>query len=275
MQSQPQGRIKKFITGPPVPPIPPVTPTSSGKIIIDLETQPPPTPLKDFDSIMLDSEDDQHVMSAVMAAEHPKRKAPSTPLSARKNVIHLGKKRKVEVGEGCVMINCHSKRNEGLFCTAHEDYMLELYVKRSGIKTAGFGLFTGFTIEQGLAIPGLFVRGEMINQKQSTKRTGNCILDLGDGVFIDTDRYSSLSYYINDFRGSESGAPNVQIEEVLNFNGEIQFLFFAMKDIQEGEELLMDYGEEYWENHQGYNDGEVASYKKSCYFRLYNIYRSN
>lgn len=127
-------------------------------------------------------------------------------------------------------------------CAFHTRQVLGLYVAPSTIKGAGMGLFTTKPIKRNTHI--INYEGEKISQKEYDKRYSDCDfgvygMTLNSKWVIDaraTD--SGLGRYICDYRGSNS----TQNVEYLSTSRKVEI--WSIRDIEAGEELLVDYGKE-------------------------------
>lgn len=236
--------------------------------VISLDDNTPLTPVPSSkEPYILDSSEDDGI--DVMSIVIPSSPSFVSPMP-RCNMVHLDKKMKIDESSRCMMINCFSTRlDKELLCCSHSEYMLELYIQKSTVKGAGFGLFTSFALETGMAIPGLFVRGELVHLNDV--HLDHHTLALGGGNYIDCDRFTGLSYFVNDYRGNVTGRPNTEIREMMGMDGKVQFLFITIDAVGAGEEIFIDYGDEYWKDHHGWDDAEFELFKKSCYFDLYKV----
>ncbi|VVU95762.1 hypothetical protein CPAV1605_1518 [seawater metagenome] len=68
----------------------------------------------------------------------------------------------------------------------------------------------------------------------------------GDKWCIDAELEGNETRFINDYRNIKS-YPNVMFQKT-NVNNKRVILIIVIKEIKEGDEILSDYGETYWEN---------------------------
>lgn len=113
---------------------------------------------------------------------------------------------------------------------------LKLDVKKS---FAGLGLFAGQVIKKGTRV--IEYIGEKITAAEANKRGGKYLFEINSKWTIDGTDRKNTARYINHACGS---AANCEAE--LD-RGRIFIL--AKKNIQPGEELTYDYGEEYFDEH--------------------------
>ena len=113
---------------------------------------------------------------------------------------------------------------------------LKLDVKRS---SAGLGLFAGEPIKKGARI--IEYIGEKITADEANRRGGKYLFEINDRWTIDGTTRKNTARYINH---ACKGADNCEAEED---RGRIFIL--AKKNIAPGEELVYDYGEEYFDEH--------------------------
>ncbi len=115
--------------------------------------------------------------------------------------------------------------------TVHFRCMKKYKVKQS--KVSGDGLFATQKIAKDEYI--ITYTGEYITDTEANKRKSKYIFEIDDTHSIDAQDEKNTARYINHFC-----EPNVEARIV---NGEIRF--YANRDIDKGEELGFDYGEEY------------------------------
>lgn len=111
----------------------------------------------------------------------------------------------------------------------------EVKAKRS---SAGLGLFAMEPIKKGAQI--IEYTGEHIDEEEKDRRGGKYIFSINDIVFIDGKGRDNTARYIN-----HSCNPNA---EAVNYDDE-KIIIEALQRIEEGEEITLDYGEEYYEEH--------------------------
>ena len=107
-----------------------------------------------------------------------------------------------------------------------------LMVKKSRVGM-GFGLFVTTDFKEGDFI--IEYTGEIISSKEADRRVSKYLFQIDEYYTIDGAGESNRARYINHFC-------NPNIEAVVEAG---QINFYALRDIQEGEELGFDYGEEY------------------------------
>ena len=112
------------------------------------------------------------------------------------------------------------------------NYKLE--VKRSA---AGLGLFAGEKRKKGSKI--IEYIGEKITAEEADKRGGKYLFEINSKWTIDGTNRKNVARYVN-----HSCVPNCEAEVR---SGRIFIL--AKKNIEPGDELLYDYGEEYFDEH--------------------------
>lgn len=170
--------------------------------------------------------------------------------------IGVQMRKPVTVEDGCIMTICASLRlKTGLLCGWHQCMREEMVVKKSRVKDAGVGLFSGCSIPPGGVVPGVIVYGELITRSEASGRDSGIIIQLDDFRFIDVSVGNSLCKYVNDYRGSGFDGPNAIIEKYsVGVEGRVQFLLVATEFIPEGGEIYIDYGEDFW---KGYRKREI------------------
>jgi len=109
-------------------------------------------------------------------------------------------------------------------------------VKRS---IAGLGLFATKPMKRGDFI--IEYTGELISTKEADRRGGKYLFVVSDAQTIDGKGRENTARYIN-----HSCAPNAEAE--LD-EDELRVRIYAKKKILPGEEILYDYGKEYWDEH--------------------------
>jgi uncharacterized protein len=125
---------------------------------------------------------------------------------------------------------------------------MALIVKHSQLPKAGKGLFTTTPIKEGDKI--IEYRGEIIDWKEYEKRVeenrDGYLFYISDELCIDAyPTPQHMARYANDARGITrvKGIKNNSIYEV---DGDKCFIV-ATRDIEAGEEILVDYTKEYWD----------------------------
>jgi SET domain-containing protein len=113
---------------------------------------------------------------------------------------------------------------------------VKLDVKKSA---AGLGLFAGEPIKKGAKI--IEYVGEKISADEANKRGGKYLFEINSKWTIDGTTRKNTARYINHACGK---AANCEAE---NRGGRIFIL--AKKNIEQGEELVYDYGVEYFDEH--------------------------
>jgi hypothetical protein len=109
-------------------------------------------------------------------------------------------------------------------------------VKRS---VAGLGLFATQPFTRGDFI--IEYTGELISTEEADRRGGKYLFVVSDTQTIDGKGRNNVARYIN-----HSCAPNAEAE--LD-EDELRIRIYAKKKILPGEEILYDYGKEYWDEH--------------------------
>ncbi len=109
-------------------------------------------------------------------------------------------------------------------------------VKRS---IAGLGLFATIPFKRGDFI--IEYTGELISTEEADRRGGQYLFVVSDTKTIDGKGRSNTARYVN-----HSCAPNAEAE--LD-EDELRVRIYAKKKILPGEEILYDYGKEFWDEH--------------------------
>jgi SET domain-containing protein len=139
-----------------------------------------------------------------------------------------------------------------------------LFLKKSTIPAAGKGLFTKKAIKKGEDI--IEYKGEIVTWAECLNRNDN---GHGGYVFFINKNYcidayftpSALARYANDAKGHirVAGITNNAVYET---RGKKVFIV-ATKNIEEGGEVLVDYGKDYWEHIPKPGDKIKAANKKA------------
>ena len=109
-------------------------------------------------------------------------------------------------------------------------------VKRS---IAGLGLFAAIPFKRGDFI--IEYTGELISTEEADRRGGQYLFVVSDTKTIDGKGRSNTARYVN-----HSCIPNAEAE--LD-EDELRVRIYAKKKITPGEEILYDYGKEFWNEH--------------------------
>jgi SET domain-containing protein len=121
------------------------------------------------------------------------------------------------------------------------DDMRQTYETHEGLKvkrsSAGLGLFAMLPIKKGSFI--IEYIGEVIDLKEANRRGGKYLFETSANRFIDGADRKNIARYIN-----HSCDQNCEVEIRRG-----RILVFAKRNIQAGEELHYDYGEEYFNQH--------------------------
>ncbi len=112
----------------------------------------------------------------------------------------------------------------------------ELKVKRT--KT-GLGLFSMSEIPKGKCI--IEYKGRVISKKEEYTINSKYLMEIDSRTVIDGSARSNIARYIN-----HSCKPNAEIA-----TWKKKAWIMSIKKIKPGEEILYDYGEEYWEEYIG------------------------
>jgi SET domain-containing protein len=118
-----------------------------------------------------------------------------------------------------------------------QKHQFELYeIKRS---IAGLGLFARTDMKKGDFI--IEYTGELISTEEADRRGGKYLFTVSDTQTIDGKGRDNIARYLN-----HSCAPNAEAE--LD-EDELRVRIYAKKKILKGEEILYNYGKEYWDEH--------------------------
>lgn len=124
-----------------------------------------------------------------------------------------------------------------------EDY---LYVKTSQIPNSGRGLFTAIDIEIDEVIS--IFKGEVLSDDEVKSRTesgdDDYFMNLPNGDILDCKRTECFAKYANDAEGSNTGFRN---NCIISMNDD-DVVLVATQDIKAGDEIFVEYGENYWNN---------------------------
>lgn len=105
-------------------------------------------------------------------------------------------------------------------------------VKRSH---SGLGLFAREHFAKGDFLLEYF--GELISNEEADRRGGRYLFEINNAETIDGKSRDNLARYLN-----HACRPNVEAEI-----DDRQLFFYALTDIEAGEELVFDYGQEYFD----------------------------
>lgn len=125
------------------------------------------------------------------------------------------------------------------------DLRHQLVVKRSGAgkgTSAGLGLFTTAPIKKGAFI--IEYTGPLITNDEADKIGGKYLFALGEKYTIDGRGRNNLARYINHSCVKEN-CETVQYAKRIKIK--------ATRNIKAGEELVYDYGKEYFDEYIGKN----------------------
>lgn len=157
------------------------------------------------------------------------------PLNANHDQLHA---------TGCQ--NCDLQRGVGK----------SLVLGQSQLEGVGYGLFTAEDIDQDDFI--VEYVGELITHDEGVRREARrgdvfdahsnisyvfTLLE-NEGIWVDAAIYGNLSRYINHASENDKRGCNIT-PRILYVNGEYRIKFTAMRDIQAGEELFFNYGENF------------------------------
>jgi hypothetical protein len=125
-----------------------------------------------------------------------------------------------------------------------------LYIKKSGIKEAGEGLFTAIDIhdEEIIAV----FKGEMLSKKLAKQRASigldKYFVVMPDGGIMDSMPVFCFAKYANDLKGTKGNKRRNNANIELNEEGEVCLV--ASREILSGAEIFCSYGKNYWKKHQ-------------------------
>ncbi|KAG6009752.1 hypothetical protein E4U21_001501 [Claviceps maximensis] len=131
-----------------------------------------------------------------------------------------------------------------------------LLLGQSQLEGCGYGLFTAEPINQDEFV--IEYVGELITHDEGVRREARRgdVFDEGsnvsyvftlldnEGIWVDAAIYGNLSRYINHASEHDTRGCNIT-PRILYVNGEYRIKFTAMRDIQAGEELFFNYGENF------------------------------
>ncbi|HVU75403.1 MAG TPA: SET domain-containing protein-lysine N-methyltransferase [Candidatus Paceibacterota bacterium] len=111
---------------------------------------------------------------------------------------------------------------------------------REGRPGTGLGLYARTDIEKGDFV--IEYTGKKIPNKIADDMTTKYLFELNDKWTIDAEDESNTARYIN-----HGCMPSVEAEIEEGDDGEDHINIYALRDIHAGEELTIDYGEEYFD----------------------------
>ncbi|KAM0564625.1 hypothetical protein ACHAPJ_000840 [Fusarium lateritium] len=141
-------------------------------------------------------------------------------------------------------------------CSLQRNQPKGLALGQSQLEGVGYGLFTAEPIAQDDFI--IEYVGELITHDEGVRREARrgdvfdeesnisyvfTLLDY-EGIWVDAATYGNLSRYINHASESDKRGCNIT-PRILYVNGEYRIKFTAMRDIEAGEELFFNYGENF------------------------------
>ncbi|KAI9052056.1 hypothetical protein LZ554_004309 [Drepanopeziza brunnea f. sp. 'monogermtubi'] len=152
-----------------------------------------------------------------------------------------------------------NKYNDDLFKTGCQNVWLQRGVSKATVmgesQLVGFGLYLAETVKKGDFISEY--TGENISSEEADRRgivydrkLLSFLFDLNRDRVIDAARLGNKTRFINHASSATDGL-NCEAKIML-VNGEHRIKFFALRDIDAGEELLFNYGEKFAEK-QGLN----------------------
>ncbi|KAG6115886.1 hypothetical protein E4U13_002378 [Claviceps humidiphila] len=141
-------------------------------------------------------------------------------------------------------------------CDLQRGTSKSLLLGQSQLEGCGYGLFTAGPIAQDDFV--IEYVGELITHDEGVRREARrgdvfdeesnvsyvfTLLE-NEGIWVDAAIYGNLSRYINHASEHDTRGCNVT-PRILYVNGEYRIKFTAMRDIQAGEELFFNYGENF------------------------------
>ncbi|CAG8975596.1 hypothetical protein HYALB_00006803 [Hymenoscyphus albidus] len=153
-------------------------------------------------------------------------------------------------------LNPANRHNDDLFATGCQNVVLQRGVPKATLvgisQLAGQGLYAGEPILKGDYIDEycseLISQGEADRRGITYDRHGlSFLFDLNKEWALDGHRYANKTRFINHAATFQTGL-NCKAE-ILWVNGEHRIKFYALRDIEAGEELLFNYGKVFAEKH--------------------------
>ena len=149
----------------------------------------------------------------------------------------------------------HRQDNAGIVDSGLVDEQHMTYVARSTIPNAGEGLFANTNIPKGYDFEpyiGQVMSKEEVDKKYPGNNTfAEYVIDIQDSrLFIDgVDEWTYLARFANTSLG---GRPKNNAKFV-ETRGDVNFPFLrATRDIMKGDEIIADYGDNYWDKAESY-----------------------
>ena len=128
-----------------------------------------------------------------------------------------------------------------------------IYLKKSRMRNAGFGAFAKMDIPKGLRLAEY--KGKRLTSEQVEKLPNSKLhylfeinMKSGANVYVDARlmKYSNWCRYVNSIK-----KPHQKKKENVRYYQYKQKIWLkAMRKIKKGEELICDYGDEYWLDHE-------------------------
>jgi SET domain-containing protein len=114
------------------------------------------------------------------------------------------------------------------------------FAVREGRPGTGLGLYARADIQKGDFV--IEYTGKRIPNAIADDMTTKYLFELNDKWTVDAEDPSNTARYIN-----HACMPNVEAEVEEDDGGEDHINIYALRDIHAGEELTIDYGEEYYD----------------------------
>ena len=166
----------------------------------------------------------------------------------------------------CVHPRCHQTVEWDMFlCTLHLQRMFGVKVAPSVVEGIGNGLIATRPIQKGFPVG--FYGGETVSNEQISARyqfqnqqdepesvTCPYAVDLdSETLTLDSMRFRGAASYCNDARGTSYQYNATLHEDCVS----------ALRDIKAGEEIFVDYGEDYW-SFAGQDSFDVVTTHERC-----------
>jgi SET domain-containing protein len=124
-----------------------------------------------------------------------------------------------------------------------------LYIRKSRIPNAGYGLFTSIPIYKDEIIS--IFTGELLSEKEAKSRSGKMknryFINMPDRKTLDCMRVKCFAKYANDACGIVKTRYRNNSKIKIDDNGQVCLV--ANRNILAGEEIFCSYGKGYWKNY--------------------------
>ena len=137
-----------------------------------------------------------------------------------------------------------------------------LVAKRSTIKGAGMGLFTTKALKKGTTL-GQYKGKRLTSRRYNALRNADYVWEIrykGKNVYIDGKslKRGNLLRYVNGIKGKKQK----RLENTTMFSRKGKVFYKTTKRVPAGKELFIDYGDEYWDDDNGFKFGPLKQRRR-------------